>query len=132
MITDPPKNLEISIPWDAPRSYEVTTVVAMDLDSGRNAKLSYEIFDVNNLFGIDSDSGFVFVKSDSRMQETRDRRYTVELRVADNGEQTNVFRQSNSIYFDGNYTLFNHSAFDPSPLPHFSKLMVRSLLSLFS
>ena len=120
---------EFSIPWDAEPSFVVTEIVAIDADSGRNQKLTYHISDAKKLFGVDSIKGVIFVR-DRDIFKFKDKRFPIEVRVSDNGLSTNHVVQQNFIYFDGNVTLYNHTAPGPPDIFDIDAQMPRIMVSL--
>lgn len=62
---------------------QVISVKATDIDQAENGRVSYEIVDISGKFGIEADSGVVYVKT-GLDRETRDS-YTLKLIARDNG-----------------------------------------------
>ena len=122
---------EFSIPWDAEPSFVVAKIVAIDDDSGRNRRLTYHISDSNQLFGVDSEQGIIFVR-DRDIYKYKDKRFPIEVRVSDNGLETNQVFQQNFIYFDANVTLYNHTDKFASDLIDLANAQMPRIMASFS
>lgn len=79
---------EDMVPFEAPRGYLVTKVVAVDADSGHNAWLSYRIIKATqpNLFIVGTHTGEI--RTMRALGEHDEPKHTVLVLVADNGHES--------------------------------------------
>ncbi|XP_041635082.1 protocadherin-7b isoform X3 [Cheilinus undulatus] len=79
--------VEVSFPENNPPGERVTTVAAIDADSGKNAEIAYYLdSSVNGLFSIDADSGDIRVNTILDREQTE--RYEFKVIAKDKGINT--------------------------------------------
>lgn len=79
---------EDMVPFEAPRGYLVTKVVAVDADSGHNAWLTYRVIKATrpNLFTVGMHTGEI--RTVRTFQEDDESKHTVSVLVTDNGSES--------------------------------------------
>lgn len=86
-----PSSLNISIPEDLLTEAVVTTILAVDPDSGPGGKVQYSLLEGKNKFKIDQESGVIRLRR--KLNHERVSAYNVTVRVSDQGQpslSTNV------------------------------------------
>lgn len=80
--------VEDMVPFEAPRGYLVTKVVAVDADSGHNAWLTYRVIKATrpNLFTVGMHTGEI--RTVRTFQEDDETKHTVSVLVTDNGSES--------------------------------------------
>ena len=76
------------VPFEAPRGYLVTKVVAVDADSGHNAWLTYRVIKATrpNLFTVGMHTGEI--RTVRTFQEGEETKHTISVLVTDNGSES--------------------------------------------
>lgn len=102
-----PKTFNVSIPEDFLTEAVITTILAVDPDSGPGGEIEYKLLEGKNKFKIDQESGVIRLRR--KLDHERVSAYNVTVRVSDKGKP----RLSTDIHIVVNTLNVNENRFAP-------------------
>ena len=100
----------VDIPWDADDGYEVTRIIAHDIDSRENGRLNFVLRNERDRFDINRKTGVIMVRERPNIYKDKDATFQVQVEIQDSASPYPLSIDT-SIYitFTGNVTLYNHT-----------------------